>query len=123
MTFGRAFAKALMLVALIAGFVGLAAVLHVRSAIAQGALDQPNMCLNKRHADWRTGNYLSTQTLRLTAKQVRYFYLDDENGSSTNRHLRGAFAGLGVWLGYSDSEQRAMAEQVIAAMPPCPGDR
>ena len=104
-------------------FVCLGAVIHVRSAISNGALEQPYLCLNERHSDWRFGKYPAQQELRITADQVRRHYLDDQHPRAGEWHLHGALAGLGVWLAYSASERRKMALGVLQEAPDCPPRR
>ena len=115
--------KAIVAIAPLAGFTGLASVLHVRSAIAAGALQEPRTCLEKPHRDWRYGRYPARQRTWLSANQVRYHYLGDRRAELDGWHLRGMFAGLGVWLGYSAQQQHDMAMEVISAMPDCPPRR
>lgn len=112
--------KAAMVLALLVGFAALGSVLHVRSAVAQGALEVPVTCLNAQHLPWRTGDIPAEQIANLTAKQVRSFHLDYETSYSTSWHLRGVFAYAGTWLGYSAGERSNMAAQVVAHMPNFP---
>ena len=114
--------KAAMVLALLVGFAALGSVLHVRSAVAQGALDVPVTCLNARDLPWRTGDIPSRQITNLTAKQVRSFHLDYETSYSTSWHLRGVFAYVGTWLGYSAEERFDMAARVVTHMPDCPAE-
>ena len=114
--------KAAVVLALLVGFTALGSVLHVRSAVARGALDVPVTCLNARDLPWRSGDIPSRQITHLTAKQVRSFHLNYETSYSTSWHLRGVFAYAGTWLGYSAEERFDMAARVVAQMPDCPAE-
>ncbi|WAT19207.1 hypothetical protein OZN62_06480 [Aurantiacibacter sp. MUD11] len=116
----RFLGKTATLAVLLVFFTSLAAVLHVRAAIANGALDEPHICLNENHYDWRKGDYPTERTVWLSADQVRYHHLQHSQANMRDWHLQGAFAGLGIWLGYSEDRRQRMAERVVAGMPDCP---
>ena len=116
---------ALVSILLLIFFVTLASVLHARAAIAGGALQFPTICLEQRHFDaWKSGQFPKQRTTDIVAGKVRAFYLERSGHRRISEwHLRGAFAMLGVWVGYSTQERRRMALIAIASMPRCPFGR
>jgi hypothetical protein len=94
-------------VSLFVCFVGLASVLHVRSAIAEGALEAPGACLVERDSHKLRAGPDQQLADWWISRQVYEFRVGDNR--SPGLGWRGALANFGMKLAMSPSERIDLA--------------
>ena len=103
---------------LIAGFICLGAMLHVRSAIDGGALGAGTpSCLTERDLAAMNAGPDTRLADWWIVRRVYEFHVDDDRGPGLG--WRGAFAELGTRLSMSPDERVALAYPAMARLPVC----
>lgn len=116
----RAIAKLLIGILLALVFTASFCTLRVYWAFEEGALDLPWRCIEASWYDrYKAGAIDQLRMDGILASQVRKQYLDGKRVRSAHWHLLGGLAVLGVKLGYTAAERRAMAMKVIGRAPLC----
>lgn len=98
-------------------FTGLASMLHVRTAIAEGALENELVCLTLPDREkWESGQAQEVADWWIW-RSVYAHHAGDNRRPGVG--WLGAFAYYGMKLAMSPSERVAMARESIEARPPC----
>ena len=119
----RAIARLLIGIVLALFFAASYCTLRVHRAFEQGALDLPWRCINASQFDrYKAGAIEQFRMDGILASQVRDHYLAGRRVGMGRWHLLGGMAELGIKLGYTPAERRAMAMKVISRAPLCPQD-
>jgi hypothetical protein len=103
----KAVLTTVLTVSLLAFFVGIASVLYVRSAIAGGALDNPNTCVTARDMDKLEAGPNQQLADWWVSRRVYDYHVGDNRGPGLG--WRGALAYYGMKLALSPAERVDLA--------------